>query len=851
MNDLDDGVKGEVDNSNEQKPSAIANSDMPTTAIEMMAKTLTEQPKMEEQLKDNDDMKEKKETSPNGKENKNSLRLLGEPLVSHGPYTFYGALAYLKCGDVTNKKRRWWKKRQLRGVDDRSTMAESCDSSSLCCCSGDAGTDLCSCDDEDDDSSFSSSSPCSEWSVVRMNHFYAVRPWYSKMNSCIGDRQHLRRRRRRKHSPETVTTAAAVASERRQNYQQSVCIGELELLWRDDSVPLTTTMTTLMVQPSTSSSTIHPKKRNRVVSSNGLDSTMTSSSNSQGGAPVSSDDDDVAVGGENGDDSTSGLPPRRKLPRRTRQPSAKKLEATESAAAVAASEKHLSQQSYRRSQLSVTASSDPISAVDPTLGTHYNHGNVLCSVRLYVMPDQTASGRLSGVHGEDEVLEINTFGSNSGVDRWPNNININSGNGLGSIYSGGGDDYGYGSGSHSSGTLPSGCSGLVLRAEDFVEWIRGGLMNDDNENEDTESDEASESECGNDSINDRKRSKQEDELQPKLLQSETDIKSEIQECKSEKLKTLEDGENNKVKLESNIIEDVVKKETEQLVSVNPDIVKKENYSLLPIATTLVKVKKEQEEDKRAVDFNNDDDKEKTDNSDKSYSSKSVVDEAVEAERIPLAAAKIKKHSRQHVRRHHCLQQHRLPTCESLVNGSDDDRNNQSNELTTTEDNKCKNNQKCDCNCCKHRQYRRSHQYNKKTKAYVADDSNNKQQLVVMSYSRYCRYRAQLQRKREELLFKEDTAVVKVYDKENTATTKTQGVVETVSATRVLFCRDTYDYPAELLLQPFNVQQNQKQNTSVLVNHMGMYTLFNLYFLLFMLPFIYEHKYIYFHNFAQT
>lgn len=42
-------------------------------------------------------------------------------------------------------------------------------------------------------------------------------------------------------------------------------------------------------------------------------------------------------------------------------------------------------------------------------------------------------------------------------------------------------------------------------------------------------------------------------------------------------------------------------------------------------------------------------------------------------------------------------------------------------------------------------------------------------------------------------------------------------------TRVLFCRDTYDYPAELLLEPLQ-QQRHRQNATVLVNHMGMYTL---------------------------
>jgi len=97
-------------------------------------------------------------------------------------------------------------------------------------------------------------------------------------------------------------------------------------------------------------------------------------------------------------------------------------------------------------------------------------------------------------------------------------------------------------------------------------------------------------------------------------------------------------------------------------------------------------------------------------------------------------------------------------------------------------------------------------------------NNIKQRLVVMSYSRYCRYRAQLQRKREQQLNQGNAPVVIADDKEKLMTTTYRGVD---SMTRVLFCRDTYDYPAELLLEPFNAQQNHQQHTAVLVNHMGM------------------------------
>jgi len=88
----------------------------------------------------------------------------------------------------------------------------------------------------------------------------------------------------------------------------------------------------------------------------------------------------------------------------------------------------------------------------------------------------------------------------------------------------------------------------------------------------------------------------------------------------------------------------------------------------------------------------------------------------------------------------------------------------------------------------------------------------------MSYSRYCRYRAQLQRKQEEQLIYGDSSLVSGGNK-NKATHRE---VDTMSTIRVLFCRDTYDYPAELLLQPFNSQQCHKKSTTVLANHMGMY-----------------------------
>jgi len=128
-----------------------------------------------------------------------------------------------------------------------------------------------------------------------------------------------------------------------------------------------------------------------------------------------------------------------------------------------------------------------------------------------------------------------------------------------------------------------------------------------------------------------------------------------------------------------------------------------------------------------------------------------------------------------------------------------------------------NDKKCCCYCCKRRRqsYLRN---NKRTKTNVSGGYGNKQRLVVMSYSRYCRYRAQLQRKREKHFNEGNAAIVLDDNKEKLMTATYRGVD---SMTRVLFCRDTYDYPAELLLEPFNAQQNHQQNTAVLVNHMGM------------------------------
>jgi len=135
-----------------------------------------------------------------------TVRLVGEPLASHGPYAFYAAFRYRHRDNAARqKKRHRWK---------TPCSGETCCGDDSCSGSDDGGGGGC------------------EWSVVRMNHFYAVCPWYSKRNSCAGDQGQLCRGR--KKSP----AARAAGKERRQNQhqQQSVCIGELELLWRDDSV---------------------------------------------------------------------------------------------------------------------------------------------------------------------------------------------------------------------------------------------------------------------------------------------------------------------------------------------------------------------------------------------------------------------------------------------------------------------------------------------------------------------------------------------------------------------------------------------------------------------------------------
>lgn len=645
MSDVKDEVAADGDKRIEQQQASpkFVNADIPMAFVQTDHNSL-------EHHKKNDNNEEKESCPLKQDEILNTVRLIGEPLATHGPYTFYSALAYRKYNDITKKKRRRWKKPMTEVDDESDNAAESYDSSSSCCCANnDAGNDLCFCDNESS-SSTSLSSSHSDWSVLRMNHFYAVRPWYSKKNSSISDRQQQlqQQRRHRENSPKLAKTTTAVAEKRQHHYQQSVCIGELELLWCDDSV-----VTSSTALPS--SSQLKKRNNNRIVppelstvASNGADDgtdTMTSSSNIHGGAVASSDDDDGVSGGFDGDSSTL-LPRRRTLPRRTRQPSAKKLEAAESYAAVAAaaaSDNHLSSQSpYSRNRVSTAALSDSTSVAVPLLSpdAQYSHGNVLCSVRLYVMPDQTAAGRLSGVHGEDEVLEINTWSGIGGAERWPTNIFPNGNSGVGSIYNGGGsvDDYGYGSGSHSSGTLPSGCSGLVLRAEDFVEWVRGGMMNDDDRNEDVESDdESSESDCCDNKI---ETSKPKDKEQSSLV---TDTKVDVKQCQEENLKTWRDDKNIKVKLESTLIKDEVIKEN--LPSVNSGI-----------------VKKEQEELTETADFGVDGSKtikQKHDSSDNNYISKFAINEAVEAEHVPLAAARIHKKQYDHVTycHRHCRRQH--------------------------------------------------------------------------------------------------------------------------------------------------------------------------------------------------
>lgn len=580
MNDADDDVKSEVDDGDGRSA------------------TVVQRTKCEPQRKD---VKEQMAAAE-----KNTLRLLGEPIVSHGSYTFYGALAYRKR-NANERKRRRFKKRdapRMAASDENSiTASKSGDdsSSSLCCC-GDH--DLCPCDGPPSSNTWS----CSEWSAIHMNHFYAVRPWYSKRNSSISSDRGKKPRRSPKSS-----SSAKDSSERQHHYQQSVCIGELELLWRDDSV-----------QSVAEQLEKRGNKAAAVPSSNDgeTDVTAAAGNNNNGSAAASSEDEETS----------SALPRRRRLPRRTRQPSAKKLEATESylaAAAVTASDNQAqSSPAYRQ------ISSDPSSLVclpSPS-GGQYVHGNVLCSVRLYVMPDQTAAGRLSGVHGEDEVLEINTWTNGNGMggvsaDGGWSSCNSFVNGGLGSVYNGGGgiDDFGYGSGGHVSGNpAPTGCSGLVLRAEDFIEWVRGGLMNDD----DTESDDSSDSasECDGEDV--------ERDCIEKQIKKESEL-----------------GPQPESKLESTV--DVVKKEETEAVDLCK--VKKEQQNWATTAISLDNVKKEEQDmkvgegDSKVTQQSNRDVKEENlvvqyksdsvDNSVDDYYSKSV-DVAVEAEQVPLAAAKI-------------------------------------------------------------------------------------------------------------------------------------------------------------------------------------------------------------------
>lgn len=610
-----------------------------------------------------DGFKDEREETAQEKIDLSPVRVLGEPLVSHGPYTFYGALGYR---DVTKRKRRRWKKRQTASAksgdddddygddnyDDKDAVAEPCKPPSPCRC---AGGESCSCNGH-------SSLFVPEWSEVRMNHFYAVRPWYSKKNSSAGDRQQLRQERRRQRRRKNSPPSKAAATERRQHHhQQSVFIGELELLWRDDSVAMAARRGGNRNAASTSAPLSVAAARVSNGGSDGIDAALSSSNSLQGGgsAAAASSDDEENSGCGNDNDLPASLPRRRLLPRRTRQPSAKKIEATESyaaAAAAAAPSHHPSQQqsSYGRSHSVPSGSgSADIDLPQPSTASHYAHENLLCSVRLYVMPDQTAAGRLSGVHGEDEVLEINTWGASGGVD---GNMFVNGG--IGSTYNGGGgDDYGYGSGSHALRALPSGCSGLVLRAEDFIEWVRGGMMNDDDDDEFKDSESEGEflaSECDN-SINNQipskeKFPKQECIQKMKLMPLQTDIKEEFcNELQGQKVDNLNNVHTNIVaKLESTVIGDISKECQKNKESLTAEVV--ELNKVKKEQTEVTKTEASSEVKKRSDEIK--------------YISKSVVDEAVEAEFVPLAAAKIiKKHSGDTCSSH---QHHRK--CKSLSNG---------------------------------------------------------------------------------------------------------------------------------------------------------------------------------------
>lgn len=222
MNEVTDEIKGEgIDGEEHQQTSAEIIVDGKSASKEPMEGVRQTQPESPGHNKDDNDNKEKNADPPPTDDDdiSNTLKLLGDPLASQGPYTFYSALAYRKHSDVIKKKRRRWKNQKLQNVGDEesATSAKSCDSSSLCGCSDDSGNNLCTCDDSS--LSCSLSTPSSEWSVVRMNHFYAVRPWYSIRNSSTSDLQQKlqRRQRQRKNSPKLATSTSA---ERRQHHYQ-------------------------------------------------------------------------------------------------------------------------------------------------------------------------------------------------------------------------------------------------------------------------------------------------------------------------------------------------------------------------------------------------------------------------------------------------------------------------------------------------------------------------------------------------------------------------------------------------------------------------------------------------------
>lgn len=581
MNDADDDVKDDGDEQ-PQSQEAVADTKPPETAMTAVVVT---------QCTDDDGGE-----PADGRDDKNSLRLLGEPLVTHGPYAFFGALAYRKRnGAERRRRRRRWKKL------DNGKLA-------------DCGGDSCCCDL--DDSSWS----CSEWSAVRMNHFYPVRPWYSKQNSSSNnvdehEQQKLRQR----------TKSTKDSSEHQHHYQQSVCIGELELLWRDDTVQTIETL----------------EKRGNGNNSRTIGLSNEGETEGATGVP--------AAGSSEDEETSSSAPRRRQLPRRTRQPSAKKLEAAESylAAATAAVAEHSPQSpTYRRLPSDPGAQSNTVHppAQSPADPEQYAHGNVLCSVRLYVMPDQTAAGRLSGVHGEDEVLEINTWTgatgmAGAGVDgNWPScNAFVNGG--LGPVYNGGGgggggDDFGYGSGGHSSGIPTStGCTGLVLRAEDFVEWVRGGLLNDDDDMESDDESSESSTEC-----------------EGKLYEK---IKIENEQSNSQlSSSTIGRFENSKASLDTAKTEEVIP------LSVDLDKVKKEQAVKREVDLDRVVKGVSEDVDKKVIDVK----KQQLDvTSNDHYSKSTAINKAVEMERVPLAAARIPSRRKPHHLR-------TSETDKSLVNG---------------------------------------------------------------------------------------------------------------------------------------------------------------------------------------